>query len=93
MVLLGLGMIMDDEVLKCIDYRSRSIYTLAMLMILVRHLSFLITDLRCFHKIQSGLDIDKLLHLIMALFNSSLKNEGQFHDCFNGSSFRRLRST
>jgi len=84
---------MDDKVLKCIDYRSRSIHTLAMLMILVRHLSFLMTDLRCFHEIQSGPDMDKLLHLTMTLLNSSLKNGGQSHDCFNGSSFRRLRST
>ena len=84
---------MEYEVLKCIDYRSRLIHTLAMLTILVRHLSFLITDLRCFHEIQSGPDIDKLLHLTIALLNSSLKNRGQSHDCFNGSSFRRLRST
>jgi len=64
---------MNDEVLKYIDYRSRLIHILAMLTILVRYLSFLITN---FYEIQSGPDMDKLLHLNMALFNSFLKNGG-----------------
>ena len=42
---------MNDEVLKYTGHKPRSIYVLAMLMILMRHLSSLIAALRCFHKI------------------------------------------
>ena len=48
-------------------------YVLVILTILRRHLSSLITALRCFHEIQSGPGVDELLHLVMALLNSSLK--------------------
>ena len=58
--------------------------------ILVKHLSSLMTTLRCFHKIQSSPEVDKLLYLIIALLNSSLEKKGYLHICFNGSSFRRL---
>ena len=43
---------MNNKVLKYTGYRPRLIYVLAMLMILVRYLSFLMTALRYFHEIQ-----------------------------------------
>ena len=42
-------------------------HILTMLIILRRHLLSLMTALRCFHEIQSGPGVDKLLHLVMAL--------------------------
>jgi len=42
---------MNDEVLKYTGHKPRLIHVLTMLMILVRHLSSLMTALRCFHKI------------------------------------------
>jgi len=57
-----------------------------MLMMLLRHFSFLMTTLRCFHDIQSGLDIDKSLHLIITLLNSLLENGVQINVGFDGIS-------
>jgi len=59
---------------------------LAILTILLRHFSFLMTTLRYFHDIQSGLDIDKSLHLIIALLNSPLENSIQIDVSFDGIS-------
>ena len=44
---------MMNNVLKCTGHRPRLIHMLAMLMILVRHLSCLMTALKCFHEIWS----------------------------------------
>jgi len=44
------------------------------------------TTLRYFHNIQSGLDIDKSLHLIIALLNSLLENSIQIDVSFDGIS-------
>jgi len=68
---LGLEIIMNDEVLKYTGYRPRLIHVLAMLMILVRYLLSLVTVLKCFYEIQSSLGVNKLLHLIIVLLNSS----------------------
>ena len=43
-----------------------------------KHLSSLMTSLRCFHKILSGLEADKLLYLLMAIVNYFFEKE--FHD-------------
>ena len=73
--LLGFGMMIDEDAIKCKDQYLRLIQALAILMMLSKHLSFLIISLRYFHKIQSGPEVDELLHLSMAIVNSFLKNE------------------
>ena len=73
--LLGFGMIIDEDAIKCKDQYLRLIQALAILIMLSKHLSFLITSLRYFHKIQSGPEVDELLHLSMAIVNSFLKKE------------------
>ena len=73
--LLGFGMMINEDAIKCKDQYLRLIQALAILMMLSKHLSFLITSLRYFHKIQSGPEVDELLHLSMAIVNSFLKNE------------------
>ena len=40
-----------------------------------KHMLFLTINLRYFYDTLSGLDIDKLLHLTIALLNSSVKKE------------------
>ena len=69
-------MIMDGEVLKCIGHKPRLINILVILIILVKYLLSLMTALRCFYEIQSGLCMDKLLHLAIILLNSFLESKG-----------------
>jgi len=66
---------------------------LAMLMILVKHLLSLIIALRCFHKVQSGLEVDESLHLMMVFLNSPLENRSHLCICFDGNSSKRFRLT
>ena len=73
--LLGFGMMIDEDNLKCKGQYLRLIQKLVILMMLSKHFSFLMTSLRCFHEIQSGLGVDKLLHLLMAIINSFLEKE------------------
>ena len=49
-----------------------------MLIIFSKHLSSLTTSLRCFYKILSGLGVDELLYLLIAIVNSF--PEKDFHD-------------
>jgi len=56
------------------------IYTLTMLM---RHLLSLTTALRCFQETWSGLEVNELLHLSMALLNSLLEKGGYIKVGFN----------
>jgi len=58
-------------------------YALAMLMILIKHLSSLITALKYFYKTQSSLGVNELLYLAMVLLNSSLEKSGHFKVCFD----------
>ena len=81
MILLGLGMIMDNNALKCDGQCPKLTQILAMLMILLKHLSSLTTCLRCFHEILSGSGADKLLHLSIAIINSFLKKEF-YSECY-----------
>ena len=73
--LLGFGMTINKDAIKCKGQYPRLIQVLAILMMLSKHLSFLTTSLRCFHEIQSGPEVDELLHLSMAIVNSFLKKE------------------
>jgi len=89
--LLGLGMIMKDNFLKWDCQWLVLIHAFVILMILLRYLSFLINALRCFQEIQFGPGVDKLLHLIMVLLNSSLEKDNQTDIGFNRISSRILR--
>jgi len=84
--LLGFGIMMDKDALKCDSQCSKLIQALVMLMMLSKHLSSLMTSLRCFHEILSGPGAEKLLYLLIAIINSFLEKE--FHDeyCLDGSS-------
>ena len=81
---------MDNEVLKYSGHRPRSIHVLAMLMILVKHLSSFMIAFRCFHEVQSSPGVNKLLYLMMVLLNFLLENRGHLHIYFdrNSSKFR-----
>ena len=63
-------------------------YILAILIIFFKQLISLTTALRCFHKTLLGPGADKLLHLLIALVNSSFKKEGQIDNSFNEISFK-----
>lgn len=49
-VLLGFGMIIENNSLKWAGQCPKVIYILVMLTILVRHFLFLTTNFRCFHE-------------------------------------------
>jgi len=71
--LLGFGMMMDEDILKCNGQCSKLIQALAMLTMLFKHLLSLITSLRYFHEILSSPGENKLLHLLMAIINFFLE--------------------
>ena len=68
-------MIIDNDALKYDSQYPKLIYILAMLTMFSKHLSSLMTSLRCFHKILSGLGADKLLYLLMAIVNYFFEKE------------------
>jgi len=72
--LLGFGMTIVIDVLKYKGYLPSSKHTLAMLIILFRHLLFLIIYFRYFHNSLSGPGVDKLLYLAIELMNFFSKN-------------------
>jgi len=82
--LFSFGIIIEVNILKWNG--QWLIHVLAILTMLLRHFSFLITTLRHFHDIQSGLYIDKSLHLIITLLNSLLENGIQIDVSFDGIS-------
>ena len=75
---MDFGIIIDNDALKCDSQYPKLIYILAILTMFSKHLSSLMTSLRCFHKILSGLGADKLLYLLMAIVNYFFEKE--FHD-------------
>ena len=75
---MDFGIIIDNDALKCDSQCPKLIYILAILTMFSKHLSSLMTSLRCFHKILSGLEADKLLYLLMAIVNYFFEKE--FHD-------------
>ena len=64
---------------------------LVILTMLLRHFSSLTTAFRCFYKIWSGLEVDKLLHLWTMLLNSSLEKDIYINISFNGISSKTSR--
>ena len=75
--LLGLGIIMEDNVLKCDSQCSRFIHTLAILIKLLTHVLSLIMTLRCFHNNLSSSRVEVLLHFVIELLNSLTKKDIQ----------------
>ena len=67
-------------------------HILAMLTILVRHILFLMTILRCFQKTQSSPGVDELLHLSITFLNSSLEKGSHSKICFNENLSNRQKS-
>ena len=65
-------------------------YILVILVILIKHLLSLVIVLKYFQKIQSSLEVDKLLYLAMALLNSLLEKSIYTKDNFNEISFKIL---
>ena len=73
--LLGLGMIIDINVLKWEGQWPSSKHASVMLMILLRHTLSLMIFLRCLHNSLSRPGVDELSHLVIELVNSSFKKE------------------
>jgi len=73
-VLSGLGIIIDDNNLKCNSQYCKLIHTLTMLVIFFKYILSLMITLRCFQDTLSGLVVDKLLYLVIALLNFLLEN-------------------
>jgi len=61
-----------------------------MLTILIRHFSSLTTALKCFQEMQSGPGVDKSLHLMIVLLDSSLEKGIYTKGDFNGISSKIL---
>ena len=71
--LLGLGIMMDEDVLKYDGQYPKSIHTLAIFIMLLRHDKFLIISLRCLQDSPLGSEVKSLLHLQMDNKNSSFE--------------------
>ena len=73
----------NDNDLKYNGQCPKLMYILAILIKFFKHSVFLTITLKCFHKILSGLKVDKLLHLLIALVNSLFEKGGYINDSFN----------
>lgn len=71
--LLGFGITIIIEVLKCEGQCPSLKHTLVILIIILKHALLLMILLRCLHDNLSGPELDKLLHLAIELMNSSSK--------------------
>lgn len=72
--LLGLGIIMDVETLKCNGQWPNSMYVLVILINFLRHVAFLIILLKCLYDNLSGPGVNELLHYVIVFMNSSSEN-------------------
>jgi len=70
--LVGLKMMMELDILKCNSQCPKLMHTLVMLMKILRHKQLLIMILRYLYNSLLGPRVNKLLHLKIALLNSSL---------------------
>lgn len=77
MALFGLGIMINNNTLKCNGQCPKLIQALVMLMMLLKYLLSLTTYLRYFYNILSVLEVDKLLYLLITIVNSFLEKE--FH--------------
>ena len=86
--LLDFGMMIEDDSLKWVSQWPSVIHTLVMLMKLLKHFLFFMTAFRCFYKMWSSLEVDKLLHLSIALLNFSWEKGMQIIVVFEEISFK-----
>ena len=91
--LLGLGIMMDIETLKCDGQWPNLIYVLAISMSFLRHATSLTHLLRCLQNNLSGPGVDELLHFVIVLVSSSSKNGPYFVTCLLGISFSKSELT
>jgi len=73
-VLVGLGIMMELDILKCNSQCPKLMYILEMLMKILRHKQLLTMILRCLYNSLLGFRVNELLHLKITLLNSSLEN-------------------
>ena len=76
--MLGLEIIMEDNVLKCISQWPILIHALAILMKFLKHILLLIITLRYLQDNLLGPGVNELLHFVIGLLNSSLEKEVHF---------------
>ena len=77
-VLWGLGIIIDDNIFKCVGQWPKFIYALTILIKLLRYKLLLTITFRCFQDNLSSLGVNELLHLMIELLNFSLENSVHF---------------
>ena len=92
-VLLGLGMMIVAEILKCLGQYPRLIHESAILIMLVRQRSCLTMNFRWRQVSLSGSGADASLHLLITDLNSSLENKLHLWEGLCSTSLRILRST
>ena len=86
-------MIIDEDALKWDGQWPKLIHILAILTMFSKYLSSLMISLRCFHEILSSPGADKLLHLLIAIMNSSLEKGFHIEYSLEVSSFNKEVST
>ena len=90
--LLGLGIMIEVEILKCKGQKPVLKQMSAILMMFFRHTMSFMMILRCLHNNLLEPEVDELLHLQMAFLNFALENKSHITDFLLGSSFKRLLS-
>jgi len=90
--LLGLGIIIVEEILKWDGQWPKSVQAFAMEITFLRHVLSLRMILRCLHDNLSSPGIDELLHLVKELMNSSSAKHVQIKDKNNLDSSRTSQS-
>jgi len=91
--LLGLGMIIVDKTLKYFGQYPKLIHESAMLIMLIRQVSWLTMNFKWRHVSLSGPGADASLHLLIADLNSSLENRLHCWEGLCSTLLRMLRST
>jgi len=91
--LLGLRMIIVDDLLKWFGQYSKSIQVFVIFMMLVRQILCFRIDLRWLYDNLSSPGVDKLLQLLITILNSSFENGAQAVACLFPILSRILLST
>ena len=86
--LLGFGITIVIEILKCKGQYSNSIQVFTIVIIFFRHILSLRMILRCLYNSLSRSGVDILLHLNKELVNSFSKSRAQGEDTNDPSSFK-----
>ena len=91
-ILLGFGITIVVDFLKWLDQYPISKHALAITIMFFKHVLSLIMYLRCSYESLSGPDTDMLLHLTIALLNSSSENNVHSGEEYESNSFSTLSS-